>query len=101
MAGGARRMSPEKTAKRTTARRAAGCDDGHAPEPAKARRPEPEHRFVDVDPWAMLLEQLMVMPEERPAEGKIGGGHEGERKPAEATRPPRKAGKRGRSSRTS
>ena len=85
-------MSPEKPAKRATARRAAGGDGGHAPEPAKARRPEPERRYVDVDPWAMLLEQLMEMPEERPAED--------ERKPAEATRRPTKSGKRERSSRT-
>ena len=29
----------------------------------------PERRFVDVDPWAMLLEGLMEMPEEdAPAE---------------------------------
>ena len=26
----------------------------------------PERRYVDVDPWAMLLEQLMVVPEEEP-----------------------------------
>ena len=26
-----------------------------------------EHRFVDVDPWALLLEQLMETPEEEPA----------------------------------
>jgi hypothetical protein len=84
-------MSPEKPAKRATARRAVGGDGGHAPDPAKARRPEPEHRYVDVDPWAMLLEQLMEMPEERPAED--------ERKPAEATRRPTKSGKRERSSR--
>ena len=61
-------MSPEKPTKRTTARRPVGCDGGHPPEPAKARRPEPEHRYVDVDPWAMLLEGLMEVPEEEPAE---------------------------------
>ena len=27
-----------------------------------------EHRFVDIDPWAVLLEQLMEVPEEQPAE---------------------------------
>ena len=27
----------------------------------------PERRFVDVDPWAVLLEQLMEVPEEEPA----------------------------------
>src|SRR5689334_11875189 len=73
-------MSPEKSVKRTAVRRASGRDGGAAPEPATAQGPEPERRYVDVDPWAMLLEQLMEMPEERPAED--------ERKPAEATRRP-------------
>ena len=30
----------------------------------------PEHQFVDIDPWAVLLEQLMEMPEEEPVELK-------------------------------
>jgi hypothetical protein len=31
----------------------------------------PERRFVDIDPWAVLLEQLMVVPEgSAPAERK-------------------------------
>ena len=30
----------------------------------------PERRFVDVDPWAVLLEQLMEMPTEESAERK-------------------------------
>jgi hypothetical protein len=92
-------MSPEKSVKRTAARRASGRDGGTAPGPETAQGPEPERRYVDVDPWAMLLEQLMVVPGERPAEGETGGGHEGERKPVEATRRPTKPGKRGRSSR--
>jgi hypothetical protein len=29
--------------------------------------PTAERRYVDVDPWAMLLEGLMEMPEEEPA----------------------------------
>lgn len=29
---------------------------------------EPKHRFVDVDPWAVLLEQLMEPAEEGPTE---------------------------------
>src|SRR3954447_20700306 len=32
----------------------------------------PERRFVDIDPWAVLLEQLMEVPEEEPAERKRG-----------------------------
>ena len=37
------------------------------PAPREARRPgatDEERRFVDVDPWAVLLEQLMEVPEE-------------------------------------
>src|SRR3954466_15185811 len=37
-----------------------------------ARPPDRERRFVDVDPWAVLLEQLMEVPEEEPA-GRKGG----------------------------
>jgi hypothetical protein len=58
-------MSLEKPVKR---RRASRRDGGLAPEPGTIRLPEPERRYVDVDPWAMLLEQLMEMPEEQPAE---------------------------------
>jgi hypothetical protein len=35
---------------------------------------QPEHRYVDIDPWAMLLEQLMEIPEEEPVKRKPGGG---------------------------
>ncbi len=31
------------------------------------KQPEQERRFVDIDPWAVLLEQLMEVPEEEPA----------------------------------
>jgi len=33
-----------------------------------------EHRFVDIDPWAVLLAQLMEVPDEEPAERKGGKG---------------------------
>jgi hypothetical protein len=58
-------MSLEKPVKR---RRASRRDGGAAPELGMARQPEPERRYVDVDPWAVLLEQLMEVPEEQPAE---------------------------------
>jgi hypothetical protein len=61
-------MSPEKPVKRMTARRAWRRYGSTAPEPETTLRSEPERRYVDVDPWAMLLEQLMEMPEEQPAE---------------------------------
>ncbi len=52
---------------------------------------------VDIDPWGSFFEKFW----EQAAESESGGGHEGERKPAEATGRPTKPGKRGRSSRTS
>ena len=61
-------MSPGKTVKRTTVRRAPRRNGGAAPKLETTQQPEPERRYVDVDPWAMLLEQLMEMPEEQPAE---------------------------------
>jgi hypothetical protein len=51
---------------------------------------------VDVDPWGSFFEKFW----EQAAEGESGGGHEGERKPAEPRRRPTKPGKQGRSSRT-
>jgi hypothetical protein len=47
---------------------------GAAREAEAAPLAAPERRFVDVDPWAILLEQLMVVPEEEPAERKGGKG---------------------------
>ena len=44
-----------------------------APAPDATRQPDRERRLVDVDPWAILLEQLMEVPEESaPAERKRG-----------------------------
>ena len=45
--------------------------------PATSAMPPPsqERRFVDIDPWAVLLEQLMEVPEEEPA-GCKGGKRE-------------------------
>ena len=60
-------MSPGKTVKRTTVRRAPRRNGGAAPKPETTQQPEPERRYVDVDPWAVLLEQLMEVPEEQPA----------------------------------
>ena len=51
-------MASRKAAKRGTA----GRDGGTVPEIDTP----PERRYVDVDPWAMLLEGLMEAPEEVP-----------------------------------
>ena len=57
-------MASKKVAKHGTA----GRDGGTVPEVETPPRPVPERRYVDVDPWAMLLEGLMEMPEEEPVE---------------------------------
>ena len=41
---------------------------------------KPERQFVDIDPWVVLLEGLMEIPEEEPAKRtrtkrKVGQGH--------------------------
>ena len=51
-------MASKKAAKHGTA----GRDGGTVPEIDTP----PQRRYVDVDPWAMLLEGLMVVPEEEP-----------------------------------
>jgi hypothetical protein len=55
-------MAPRKAAKS----RAAARHGGTVPEAETPPRSAPERRYVDVDPWAMLLEQLMETPEEEP-----------------------------------
>ena len=57
-------MASKKAAKHGTA----GRDGGTAPEAGTPPRSVPERRYVDIDPWAMLLEGLMETPEEGPAE---------------------------------
>jgi hypothetical protein len=37
---------------------------------AATTQPPPERQFVDIDPWAVLLEQLMEVPGEEPPTGK-------------------------------
>ena len=41
---------------------------------AATTQPPPERQFVDIDPWAVLLEQLMEIPEEEPARRKDSKG---------------------------
>jgi hypothetical protein len=44
-----------------TPKRRASCGAETAP------APKPERQFVDIDPWAVLLEGLMEIPAEEPA----------------------------------
>jgi hypothetical protein len=71
-------MPAERSTRRTTDERAPGRDDRAPPEPGTTRQPTPERRFVDIDPWAVLLEQLMEVPEEGSAarEPERGGAND-------------------------
>src|SRR4051794_7206352 len=66
-------MAAERSTRRTTGKRVPRRNDSAASEPETTRQPTPEHRFVDIDPWAVLLEQLLKEPtdddagENRPA----------------------------------
>jgi hypothetical protein len=73
-----RARAGERAAKRSRARE------------AEATQPPPERRFVDVDPWAVLLEQLMEVPEEGSATS--GPEQRGTNDQAE----PRRSAKKGR-----
>jgi hypothetical protein len=64
VAGGARRMASRKVARP----KAAGRDGRAVPEAEMEPQSAPERRYVDIDPWAMLLEGLMETPEEEPVE---------------------------------
>jgi hypothetical protein len=64
-------VSGEKSARARAGKRTpkrASADAAPEPTPPAA----PERRFVDIDPWAVLLEQLMEVPEEGPVERKGG-----------------------------
>ena len=58
-------MASKKAAKK---HEIAGRDGGAVPEAGTPPRSVLERRYVDIDPWAMLLEGLMEVPEEEPAE---------------------------------
>jgi hypothetical protein len=57
-------MASERSTRRTTGKRAPRRSGSVVSEPETTQQPTPEHRYVDVDPWAVLLEQLMEMPEQ-------------------------------------
>ena len=63
-------MAAEKPTKARAGKRVAkrGAARGAEAAPPAA----PERRFIGIDPWAVLLEQLMEVPEEEPAERKGG-----------------------------
>ena len=67
-------MTTERPTRRTSGKRSAAGKVGNAPAPETAKQPEQERRYVDIDPWAMLLEQLMEVPEEQSAKRKATKG---------------------------
>ena len=72
-AKGSAPMPAERPTRRSTGKRASRPDGSVVPQP-QARQSTPAHRFVDIDPWAMLLEQLMEVPEEGSVTGEPGQG---------------------------
>ena len=63
-------MAAEKTGSRAGKKRSSGRKTGGTGLVKPPQRAEPEQRYVDIDPWAMLLEGLMEVPEEEPTERK-------------------------------
>src|SRR5690349_13740699 len=59
-------MAARRAASGGTGKRRARRTGVEAPAPEMTRPPAPERRFVDVDPWALLVEQLTEVPEELP-----------------------------------
>ena len=65
-------MAAKRAASGGTGKHRARRTGVEASAPEVTRPPAPERRFVDVDPWALLLERLTEVPEEQPA-GREGG----------------------------
>ncbi len=63
-------MTAERPIRRTKGTRAPRRSGSAVSEPEATQQQMPEHRFVDIDPWAVLLEQLMEPAEEDPVERK-------------------------------
>ena len=67
-------MAAKRAATGSIAKRKVRRTGVERPAPTEAQPSDGERRFVDVDPWAVLLEQLMVVPEDEPAGRKGGKG---------------------------
>jgi hypothetical protein len=67
-------MTAKRAASGGTGKRKVRRTGTETPAPAEARPSGGERRFVDVDPWALLLDQLMVAPGDEPAGRKGGKG---------------------------
>ena len=67
-------MAARQPTRRKTGRRDSRRKAGDLPAAEMTSPPAPKRQFVDIDPWAMLLEQLMEVPEEEPAQRKPESG---------------------------
>jgi hypothetical protein len=63
-------VAAKRTASGATGKRKVPRTPAEAPD--AARQPNRERRLVDVDPWAVLLEQLMEVPDENAPAGREG-----------------------------
>src|SRR5689334_5283278 len=57
-------MAADRPTRPITGKRAPRRSGSAASKPGTMPPPTSERRFVDIDPWAVLLEQLMEVPEE-------------------------------------
>ena len=57
-------MPPKHSARASPRKNKAPRTRAGVPGPHAAQQPDQERRFVDIDPWAVLLERLLEMPEE-------------------------------------
>jgi hypothetical protein len=86
-------MAAKRAAAGGTGKRRARRTGAETPVPNAARPPDRERRFVDVDPWALLLEQLTGTPEEGvPVKRKSDKGRVGQGPISRPRRCPRSAG---------
>ena len=75
-------MAAERPVRRTTGKRAPRHSGSAVSKRETMQQPTSERRFVDIDPWAVLLEQLMKVPEERSATSEPEhGGTNGQPEP--------------------
>ncbi len=59
-------MTGKRPARRTTGEGSSEPETGGVPTSENTPRTDQEHRFGDIDPWTVLLEQLMEVPGEEP-----------------------------------
>ena len=80
-------MAADRPTRPITGKRAPRRSGSAASKPGTMPPPTSERRFVDIDPWAVLLEQLMEVPEESGATGEPEhGGTKDQPEPRRSTK---------------